>query len=306
MEKTMISQEAFLQLPSAKVAKLVRAAGPQVCVFPINGTRRWFMLEHAQDVKDDPVKAYTEISAKRHIELYKMCFEHGLDTLLAPMFGSKHTTRAGDYMQKIAVDGLALLATYPEFLSFYQKNKVRVRFYGDYRRQLAGTKFTHLCDLFDQITQQTASNNRYRLFYGVFANDATENIAELSVQHFQKTGQVPTREKLVELYYGEYVEPVSLFIGFSKLRAYDYPLLGLGGEDLYFAAAPSLYLDDCQLRTILYDHIYLRRAEEIDYAKMPAQDFQAMNNFYRANRQTTFGIGELRNGIWYPKLATQG
>ena len=37
----------FHTLPRPEVARLVRAAGPKVCVFPINGTRRWFMLEHA-------------------------------------------------------------------------------------------------------------------------------------------------------------------------------------------------------------------------------------------------------------------
>ena len=37
--------ESFLQLPLEEAARLVRADGPKVAVFPINGTRRWFMLE---------------------------------------------------------------------------------------------------------------------------------------------------------------------------------------------------------------------------------------------------------------------
>lgn len=296
---TIVDQSTFLKLPAAEAAKLVREVGPQVCVFAVNGTRRWFLLEHG-DNQQDAGRAYIVAAGKRYLELCQMCFDHGLDTLLSPIFGSQHFERNGEYMQKIGVEGLALLATHPDYLSFYQTYKVRVRFYGDYRKQLAGTPYAYLCDLFDNITKFTAHNNRYRLFFGVFANDATESIAELSVQHFRKTGQIPTRNELVELYYGEYVEPASLFIGFSKLRVYDYPLLNLGQENLYFAMAPSLYLNEPQLRSILYDHICLRRNEEQDYAEMSDQNFRLMQNFYRVNREATLGIGTLQGGIWYP------
>jgi tuberculosinol/isotuberculosinol synthase len=301
----MVDQETFLKLSTLEVAKLVRAAGPQVCVFPVNGTRRWFMLEHAQDVKDDPVQAYLDITGKEHIKLYKLCFEHGLDTLVNPIFGSTHFMRNNEYMQKIGADGMARLTTHPDFLSFYKNYNVRVHFYGNYRKELAKTPFAYLIDLFDTITKDTTRNNGHRLFYGIFANDATEMIAELSVQYFQKTGQIPTRDELVELYYGEYVEPASLFIGFSKLKVYDYPLLALGKENLYFTVAPSLYLNASQLRMILYDHIYLRDIEELDYAQMPKQDFLSMQNLYRAGRENTLGIGELHDGIWYPILQTR-
>jgi hypothetical protein len=108
------------------------------------------------------------------------------------------------------------------------------------------------------------------------------------------------RRELVEQYYGEYVEPVSLYISFDKSRASEYPLLNTQDEDLYFTVAPSLYLSEQQLRSILYDHIYLRRVEEIDYSKMPEQDFQYMKDFYRTNCQNTLGVGELQGGIWYP------
>ena len=74
---TIIDLETFLELPTADVAKLVRAAGTKVCVFPINGTRRWFMLEHGRDIQDDPVKAYLNITTRSHIEIYKLCFTHG-------------------------------------------------------------------------------------------------------------------------------------------------------------------------------------------------------------------------------------
>jgi len=298
----MISQKEFLHLPSVEVAKLVCAAGPQVCVFPLNGSRRWFMLEYKPDQKEDLAQAYITIAEKRQLELYRMCFEHGLETLVSPIFGSKHLLRSNDYMAKIGADGMSRLATHPEVLSFYNDYKIRVRFYGNYRKELTGTPFAYLIEQFEQLTRQTADNDGYRLFYGVFANDATEAIAEFSVQHFQQTGRVPNRQELVEGYYGEYIEAASLFIGFSKPRVYDYPLLGLGAEDLYFTFAPSLYMNDEQLRHILYDHLYSRRIEQEDYAKMTEQDFAFMREFYQTQRSRAMGVGELKGGIWYPAL----
>jgi tuberculosinol/isotuberculosinol synthase len=295
----VISYAEFLHLSSDEVAKLVRAVEPQVCVLAVNGTRRWFRLEYGDNQQNDE-QAYVAASGKRYLELCQMCFDHGLDTLISPVFSASHLTRSGSYMQKIGIKGLVHMATHPDFLDFYQGYNIRVRFYGDYRKRLAGTPFADLCDLFDEVTKATAQNSGRRLFFGLFANDATETIGQLSIEFFQKTGRPPTREELVELYYGEHIQPASLFIGFSKLRVYDYPLLNLGQEDLYFTVAPSLYLNEPQLRSILYDHIYLRRIENQDYAEMSEVDFQAMQNFYLAQRENTLGVGTLHGGIWVP------
>src|SRR5512138_2864692 len=86
-EGQMISFERFLQLPTEEVAALVRAAGPKVCVFPVNGTRRWFVLEHAQKVKGDFFEAYLNLSIQNHVELCALLFDHGIETILAPVFG---------------------------------------------------------------------------------------------------------------------------------------------------------------------------------------------------------------------------
>jgi len=297
-----MNREQFLNLSAAEVAKIVRAtAGPQVCVFPINGTRRWFLLEHGDAVQDDSAKAYLDITTKRHIEIYKLCFAHGMDTLVTPIFGGELLNRGDEYI-KMAIEGMSRLAVDPDFLSFYQKHKVRVHFYGDYHKQLAGTPYAYLSGMFDRISEHTAHNNRYRLFYGVFASDATESIAELTLQHYQNTNRLPTRSELIELYYGEYIEKANIFISFEKFNVFDYPLLGWGEESLYFTVAPSLYLDDRQLRNILYDHIYLRPVQDPDYEKMPEQDFETMRTYYKKNREATFGVGEMRGGIWYPQI----
>lgn len=292
---------AFKTLPLEEVARLVRQAGPKVCVFPINGTRRWFLLEHPPGQDEDPIEAYLQIAGRRHIELYQLLFDHGLDTLLTPVFGPDLVERGPDYMG-VAARGLAMLVTDLRFLEFYAAYGVRVRFYGDHRQFFKATPYAYLPDLFDQLTAATQGNHRYRLFFGVCAQDATETIARLAIEYYRQTQRVPDKRTLIERYYGEYVGPVDLFIGFDKLCAFDMPLVATGNEDLYFTVSPSLYLTEDQLRGILYDHLYSRRGGELDYTTVGPEEWELMRRFYRLNQGKTLGVGIRagNGGVWYP------
>ncbi len=296
-----MEREQFLNLPKEELCKIVRASETKVCVFPFNGTRRWFLLEHAEKARENFVQAYIEETSRGYIHTYQLLFDNGIETVMAPVFGSEILTRGEEYMQQIG-SSMGLLAEHPEFLSFYEKYDVRVHFYGDYRRELKETKYAYITDQFDGAAQKTAEHKTHRLFYGVFASDATQSIAELSIQHHLQTGKTPTRRELIEAYYGEYIEKANIFIGFEKFSVFDYPMLNWGEESLYFTVSPSLYITEKQLRDILYDHIYLRPMKEPDYTAMPAGDLQAMRQFYMDNRDAAFGIGEVHHGIWYSKF----
>ncbi|PKN91762.1 MAG: diterpene synthase [Chloroflexi bacterium HGW-Chloroflexi-6] len=292
--------KTFLKLPTEEVAKIVRAHGPKVCVFPINGTRRWFLMENERS-SDDYASAYLSAIIENHIGLYKLFFEHGIETLLTPALGTDLWERGDEYVQMVA-EGFAALANHPEFIEFFDQYQVRANFYGDYRKFLSKTNYSHLLDTFDAVKEKTAQNDQYKLFFGLFASDATESVAELSVAYYQQHGVIPNKQKIIELYYGEYVHPVSFFVGFDKFSAYDMPLLASGFEDLYFTVSPSAYLSQNQLREILFDHIYSRSVEEPDYLEMSEDAWESMKTFYKVYRETTLGIGVIKDGIWYPKL----
>ena len=168
-----IEFDEFQCLPVEEVARLMREAGPKVCVFPINGTRRWFMLEHDLQPGEDFVSAYLVRSAKRHIELYKMLFDHGIDTLLTPVLGPDILER--EKREELIERGLtAWFGQNPDFLDFYGSYDVRVHVYGDARRYLQNTPYAHVLDAFDEIAQHTATHRRHRLFFGVCAHDPVE------------------------------------------------------------------------------------------------------------------------------------
>jgi tuberculosinol/isotuberculosinol synthase len=139
----MLPFEDFLQLSTQEVAALVKATGEKICVFPVNGTRRWFLLEHADDIRDDFFEAYMDISIRNHIELCAMLFDHGIDTILAPVFGRELMRRGDEYTRRVGIDGLVRTATDENYRQFFEQYDARVRFYGDYRDVLTGTPYEY-------------------------------------------------------------------------------------------------------------------------------------------------------------------
>ena len=300
----MISFEDFLKLPATEVAARVRATGQKVCVFPVNGTRRWFMLEHGDKIGNDFFEAYMNESIKNHVELCKQLFDHGIDTILAPVFGRELMHRGDEYTKRVGIDGLVRTATDPHYRAFFEQYNVKVRFYGDYRDVLSGTDFEYALKFIYELTEATKQNTSFQLFFGVFADEATETIARLSVEHYLAHGSVPDKGTLIRKYYGEDMPPVSLFIGFDKFSVFDMPLLATGEEDLYFSVSPSPYMTERQLRAILYDHIYIRRMPEPDYAKLSQSELDWLRNYYRNHKDEAFGVGKLKFNLWLSDIGT--
>ena len=297
----MIPFERFLQLPTDEVAALVKATGHKVCGFPINGTRRWFMLEHADKIGDDFISAYMDISIKNHVDLCAMLFDHGVGTILAPVFGRELMTRGDEYTKRVGIDGLVRTATDRNYRDFFERYNVKVGFYGDYREVLTGTPYEYALPSVYEVMEATKNNTRFRLFFGVFADEAIETVARLSVEHYTAHNTVPDKETLIRKYYGEDVPPMSMFIGFDKFSVFDIPLLTTGNEDLYFSLSPSPYMTEGQLRAILYDHIHTRRIPEPDYTKLPEEELNWLREYYRNNKDYALGVGKLQFNIWFPE-----
>ena len=299
----MIPFERFLQIPAEEVAALVKATGEKVCVFPVNGTRRWFILEHADKIGDDYFDAYMTTAIQNHIQLCGMLFDHGIDTILAPVLGRELMRRGDEYAKRVGIDGLIRTSTDRNYRDFFANQNIKVRFYGDYRDVLTGTPYEYALKSMYEVTEATKHNNGHRLYFGVFADEVTETVARLAVEHYLAHGAVPDKQTLIRKYYGEEIPSVSLFIGFDKFSAFDMPLVSTGNEDLYYSLSPSPYMTERQLRTILYDHIYIRRIPEPEYAKLTPEELNWLRDYYRQNKDSVLGTGKLKFDIWFPDLA---
>lgn len=301
----MISFEQFLELPTEEVAALVRATGQKVCVFPVNGTRRWFLLEHADKIQADFFESYMHMSIKNHVDLCAMLFDHGIEFILAPVFGRELMHRGDEYTQRVGIDGLVRTATDQNYRQFFEQYDVRVRFYGDYRDVLTGTPYEYALSSIYEVTEATKHNKAFRLLFGVFADEFTETVSRLSVEHYLAQGSIPDKQTLVRKYYGEDLPPVSMFIGFDKFSVFDMPLLATGEEDLYFSLSPSPYMTQRQLRAILYDHLYVRSAPEPDYTQLTQSELGWLRDYYRKNKDYAFGVGKLKFDLWIPERGNE-
>lgn len=301
----MISLDDFLELPTEEVAAIVRATGQKVCVFPVNGTRRWFMLEHADKIGNDFIEAYMNESIKNHVQLCAMLYDHGIHTILAPVFGRELMRRGDEYTKRVGMDGLVRTAMDPVYRDFFSRYDVKVRFYGDYRDVLTGTPYEYALKSMYDVSEATKQNTSVRLFFGVFADESLETIARLSVEHYLAQGAVPDKQTLIRKYYGEDLPPVSIFIGFDKFSVFDMPMLSNGEEDLYFSISPSPYMTHRQLRTILYDHIYMRRTPEPDYTKLAKDELAWLRNYYHSNRDRALGVGKMQFDLWLPETTEE-
>jgi len=293
--------ETFQNLPTESVARHVREGGVSVCVFPVNGTRRWFALEHPQLSSRPPAEDYLRIAGRRHIELYKLFFDHGIHTLLTPIFGPDILERGQGY-RDLLKRGLVWFAENEDFREFYDAYDVRVRVYGETRRYLHGTPYADALDAYEALARRTAHHDSCRLFFGVCAHDAALAAADASVRFHTQHGRLPERHELVTAFYGEYVAPPDLFVGSDRPAVYDMPLVSTGHEDLYFTVSPSPYLDAHTLRAILYDHLYARRVCDESYQALSSDDWQAMGEYYTVNRSAVLGLGRRHESgrFWYP------
>lgn len=298
---------AFQNLPVTEVADLVREHEVDVCGFALNGTRRWYILEHQLEGEDDDPAAYFDSISERLIELCRMVYDHGISTLVMPIISPHLLDKRGAAYTQMVIQSLGKLTFGENYRRFYDSYDVRVRFYGDDHNFGQAAVNEQLTQQFADVTAATAGHQSNRLFWGVCAHDATNQIANLSVQYFQKHGVVPVKEQLIELYYGEEVAPVDLFISASKPRAFDTPLISNGREELYFTVAPSPYLNQNAFRKILHDHLFNRNATHATYQVENPEKWHNLRDFYRANQENTLGVGihHVDWGIWLPTSQIQ-
>ncbi|MDJ0753687.1 MAG: hypothetical protein QNJ45_09235 [Ardenticatenaceae bacterium] len=292
--------ETFQHKLTSDIASIVKKQGPRVCVFALNGTRRWYMLEKQQNSTFDGRQYFEEVT-KQLIELCKMIYDHGITTLVMPIISPYLLKERGPEYTQLVIQSLGKLTYGDEYRQFYDNYEVRVGFYGDFEAIGDAATNDHIARQFLQVSAETSSHQKNRLFWGVCGHDATESVATLAVKYFQDHGRVPSKSELIKMYYGEPVSDVDLFISSGKPRAFDMPLISSGRENLYFTVTPSPYLTQDGFRKILHDHLYNRSGHhDIDVAV----DSNSLRDFYRANKDNIVGVGKINKnwGFWQPDV----
>jgi len=286
------SLDEFLQLPAAQVAEMVQGL---TLGFPIDGTRRWFLVRHPT-VWD--VEEYKRLTAERYVQVFAMLFEHGVETILVPAFGGELMSRGEDYVREM-MDGVARLAQHPTFAGFYREHNVRVRFYGDWRRQICGLPGADvLADAIDACAATQHSGPR-RILYGLWADDILVSVADDLARSKNEAVEF-TREAIVTRYYGEHIPPTDIYIGFGRPTVFDVPMLVTSQTDLYYTVVPSLDLDARLFRLMVWDH-FVGRWTQQEWDHLADGDLNALRAYYDAQHNSVLGLGQVdaATGVWY-------
>jgi len=297
----------FQDLSTPEVAEIVRERGPRTVVFAAGGTTRWFMLNHLNGWPTDMSywEGYLRYGGQRFLSIVQMFFDHGVHTLFTHAIVPGQLEGKGKGYLPLALNtGMERFAGTCEFLHFYEEYGVRVRCFGNYRQVLEGSEYANTLALFDEVAERTKTYDQHRLYWGFNSEqDQITPILELAVQYYRDRGRAPSREEVIELYYGEDVESVDVFISFNRPRTASLmPPLLESRADLYFTVGLSFDFAQPQLRSILYDHLYARKGWHRDYSELPSSAFPEMQAFYRLNREGVTGVGKRyeAGAIWHP------
>ncbi|MGI9050525.1 MAG: hypothetical protein ACR2GU_14325 [Rubrobacteraceae bacterium] len=88
----------------------------------------------------------------------------------------------------------------------------------------------------------------------------------------------------------------------ARVALFDVPLITTGEEDLYATLAPSPEVTERQLREILYDHLVLKRVEDVDYESFSEEAIERLREYSEVHREQTLGVGRIDplTGMWNP------
>jgi hypothetical protein len=239
----MYTLDAWLNLSTAEIAEIVAAQATTAAVY-LNGTRRWF-LSRSQNWEE-----YTSMTAVAHRELNQLLYEHGLRTLIQPLLGYDLLERGKDYIEVVVDQGLSELFK-PDYRAWFERLKVSITFYGNWREALQERGFSAVVRSLENLVAETARYKQHKLLFGIFADEGLNRITTLA-------RQATDGQALLSAYYGQSVSAVNFIIGSGQPAIWDLPMLDINKASLYFLQAPTFCLDQQTLRRILYDHLFIR------------------------------------------------
>jgi hypothetical protein len=268
------TRQEWLHLDTPTLAQEVSRRISTAVVY-FNGTRRWFLSQH-QDWAD-----YAAVMRVAQQSFSQLFYDHGLQTLIQPVFGYDLLSRGEDYF-RLAVQMSLVEMTTPAYRAWYHQNQVRITIYGNWVEVLTEHGQADLVETLQTLTTETMRYTARKLLLGIFADRYLDKIASLA-------RQVDKGEALLAAYYGQPVPPVDIIVGSGQPAIWDLPLLDINKASLYFLQAPTFCLDQAALRQILYDHLYQRVNDDELYANLAPDTWQVL---------TVLGVGQQTSQGW--------
>eukprot|EP01133_Synstelium_polycarpum_P018022 gene18022-21513_t len=309
--------DEFINLKTRDIDTLVKetTSANKTMVYAYDGTRRSYLIEEGlksnvngsstTDVMID-YGQYSQDAVRWFLEQVLMIFNHGITTIIYPMWFDTLEKRGPSYLPKFIqyLGGFRSILSDPTLRQSFMDSGIRVIFYGEYRELLLRQQDLDLLEGFEAIMELTRNNKSKHLLLGTNITDPSSAIIKLSIEFYQRNHIEPTKTELIKEYYGVEVSDVSFYFGFDKFSCDGRPILlsDKGDEDLYFSVSPHRFLTKQQFRRILFDHLYSRRVSNAKEYQLKMIDVEIMKCFYHNNVGNTMGVGAVQEfgNYWYP------
>lgn len=292
------SEAEFLAMSDEQVRRLVAPRRLGISLL-LNGTRRLFLATRF----DAPPRnlAYLpeclDFIHRSMADLLQLLARHGLFRVFLPSYSADQRER-NPQAHRYLVEGIRLLTSHPALVRVYREEGMAVRFYGAVD-QLPEPARPHVSPV-----DHHEGEGRPPVFvhYGIDGGDPYRHVFQLTFELGQTLGRAPTREEVVERYYGEPdVGRLDILVAFNRT----YARLGippcLDGQDrIYTTVVTPLVLTAPMLRRILYDRLFRSQDRSRDYLDLGARQHERIRSFYARNREAIMGLTTQIDGLCFP------
>lgn len=297
MEEIEITKEEFFNLSTEEIAQIVKQKGkPKVGIFVPDGNRRMTMtLSKLNPETDEFFYENARITTQYFKGNLNVIFNHGLKTLFVPLISSNVFKRGKRYLSITLLEGLKQILHSKTWLNFYEKNDIRVNFYGNLE-YLKKTDSSIVMEWIQEIKNYTAKHKTHNLLYGFLSpNIFGIEFTHWAIDFYKKYGREPTYPELVKSYYGKEISHANFFIMSTKLAGLGALPPFISGQEtqLYFLVAPGvLALTQHTYREILYDLLFCRpNKSNNEYTTNDMHDLESLRQYYLRHNSTVIGLG---------------
>ncbi|MCP4363394.1 MAG: hypothetical protein GY796_35790 [Chloroflexi bacterium] len=274
----MITIEEFLQASPEEVAKIA----PQTVMWGAGGTRRDIVLNNIS-LEDIPQMAL--FSMNRLADTAEILFKLGVRNILVITVHSRQLVEKGKYRDYIIKGTKYAIGEclYPHYKRL------------NCRAHLVGHKeVPELTDIAAELEAKTADNGQNNIWW--LASVSYESVWEKTIAAAQGA---KNQAEVIRNYYGADLPPAELFLSYGKpfIEPEILPLPLIAETHCYWYQRPGYRLTEQEVRTIFYDHAYLRNTWIPDkmarYAEVDGQrDIWSRNDI--------IGLGQRFGSFWYP------
>ncbi|MFY1831354.1 hypothetical protein ACN47A_35905 [Myxococcus fulvus] len=272
--------EEFLAAPVEEV----RAVAPLTLIWTVEGTRR----SAALDGIDVSTYDYAHWSLLRMNECVAMFFRHGVRHVFAPLLSPSHFAEVTPRYREYLFDWARFFVNTPEVTAPYVENGWRLRLLG-------GGSLPALRPHAERAVALTP-RGEHTLWCSIVAESGAP-WSEL-LEAMARSG-ARTREAAIRALYGEDIPLATLMVAFGKplVSSDQVPPLIVGKMDSYWTQRPGYRITEQEFRTMLYDHVYVRRTWRPDKT---GRAEEASKHRRAWEEGPTLGLGVRLGPFWYP------